>query len=251
MARVLAHAHSTWSHDGHFALQEWVREARTRRLDAVLLSEHEETGWTPARYADYVRQCAAISTPDVQLIPGIEFSQNGFHVLCYGLQQYPERPSAIAQLSAAVHAQGCHLCLAHPGKYRWRHTPELVNAVDAVEVWNAKWIYDGLAGPHPRSLRMATGKQLLIGQDVHKAKHFAPLLLQTASAEVIADLAAGRYQILYGETAISPAQLRTRRVRQTWQLGRTEILQAALALYRLLRGKAPFPHRQVIHSSNP
>jgi len=214
-----------------------------------LLSEHEETGWTPARYADYVRQCAAVSTPEVQLIPGIEFSQGGFHVLCYGLQQYPARPSSIEQLSAAVHAQGCRLCLAHPGKYRWQHPAELVDAVDAVEVWNAKWIYDGLAGPHPRSLRMAEGKQFLIGQDVHKAKHFAPLLLQTESAAVIADLAAGRYQILYGEIVFSPTHLRTRRAWQAWQQARTEVLRAALACYRLARGKAPFPARPYLPSS--
>jgi hypothetical protein len=226
-----------------------VKQARARRIDAVLLSEHEETGWTPARYSKYVLQCRAASTRGVQLIPGIEFSQDGFHVLCYGLQHFPPRPSTAAQLAAAVHAQGCRLCLAHPAKYRWRHPAELVAAADAVEVWNSKWIYDGTCGPHPQSLRLAAGKQWLVGQDVHKAKHFAPLYLQTEGPEIMADLATGRYQIVYAEIASSPAQLGARPFWQALQLGRTETLKAALVTYRLLRGKQPFPHRRLRQST--
>lgn len=244
MARILAHAHSNWSHDGTFSLRGWVRRARARAIDVVLLSEHEETGWTPARYAQYAKECSAVSTKEVRLIPGIEFSQDGFHVLCYGLKHFPERPSTIEQLARAVRAQGRWLCLAHPGKYRWRHPAQLVDAVDAVEVWNSKWIYDGLLGPHPATLRLAAGKQFFAGQDIHKLKHFSPLYLETDGPDALAEIAAGRYRIVCGDKSFTTAKLKANSLRHAMQLGRTELMMAALAVYRIARGKHPFPHRQ-------
>jgi hypothetical protein len=244
MARILAHAHSDWSHDGTFTLEEWVRHARERRIDAVLLSEHEETGWTPGKYADYAAACRAASTNEVSLVPGIEFSQDGFHVLCYGLEHFPPRPSTAAELAGAVREQGCWLCLAHPGKYGWHHPAPLVEAADAVEVWNSKWIYDGNLGPHPASLKLAAGKRLFAGQDVHKVKHFSPLFIETDGREGLADIAAGRYRIVHGEKRFTAEQLKSGALRQAAQLGRTRAMKAALVMYRLARGKHPFPHRR-------
>lgn len=208
----------------------------------MLLSEHEETGWTPARYEEYTRACAAASTDGVRLVPGIEFSQDGFHVLCYGLRSFPPRPSSAKDLSMAVRAHGRWLCLAHPGKYRWRHPPELVEAADAVEVWNSKWIYDGTLGPHPASLRLAKGLRLFAGQDVHKRKHFSSLYVETEGPDVLGDLAEGRYRIACGGETFTEARLRTNYTSQAAQLIRTEVLKGALVLHRLARGKHPFPH---------
>jgi hypothetical protein len=233
--RVLAHAHSLWSHDGTLSLTNWVELARQIRCDVILLSEHEETGWTPDRYTDYVAACIAASTSDVKLIPGIEFSQDGFHVLCYGLQQFPPRPSSAAQLAVAIHSQGRWLCLAHPGKYRWQYPTSLLAAVDAVEVWNSKWIYDGTLGPHPNSLKLARGKALFVGQDVHKQKHLSPLYLQTATPDVLTDLLAGRYQIMLGDRCSPPETLRSNLVLGLAQRCRTRILKPTLAAYRLMR----------------
>lgn len=220
--------------------------ARARQIDAVLLSEHEETGWTPEKYAEYVAACRNASTDEVQLIPGIEFSQDGFHVLCYGLQSFPARPSRAAQLAAAVREQGCWLCLAHPGKYRWRYPAGLLTVVEAVEVWNSKWIYDGEFGPHPASLRLAKEKRYFVGQDVHKVKHFSPLYLETASSAIMPDLVAGRYAIVFAGNRLTAAQLEANVFRQGLQAVRTAALKTALILYRLARGKHPFPHRNAV-----
>lgn len=208
----------------------------------MLLSEHEETGWTPERYEEYARACAAASTSGAQLVPGIEFSQDGFHVLCYGLRSFPPRPSRARDLSKAVHAQGARLCLAHPGKYRWRYPSELVDAADAVEVWNSKWIYDGALGPHPASLRLSQGLGLFAGQDVHKRKHFSSLYVETEGPDVLGDIAEGRYGIASGDETFTEGRLRTGYARQAAQVARTEALKAALVLHRLARGKHPFPH---------
>lgn len=209
----------------------------------MLLSEHEETGWTRERYEEYARACDAASTGGVRLVPGIEFSQEGFHILCYGLRSFPPRPSRTSDLAAAVRAQGRGLCLAHPGKYRWRHPRALLEAADAVEVWNSKWIYDGVLGPHPASLRLAKGLRLFAGQDVHKRKHFSSLYVETEGPDVLEEIAEGRYRIAFGGETFTDRRLRTGYARQGTQAARTEALKAALAFHRIARGKHPFPHR--------
>jgi succinoglycan biosynthesis protein ExoA len=221
MTCVLAHAHSTWSHDGCIALTSYVEVARDLGCSAVLLTEHEESGWDDARYEAYVATCDAISAeshggvpgaPGVRLIPGIEFNQDGFHILCYGLRQLPRRPSPLAELAADIHRQGCVLALAHPGKYQWRVPSALVARVDAIEIWNSKWIYDGAAGPHPRSIRLAARRrmQVIVGQDVHKPKHLSPLILMTRGDDddILGDIACERYGCAWGTRVWSLEALR-------------------------------------------
>jgi succinoglycan biosynthesis protein ExoA len=216
MTRVLAHAHSTWSHDGCIALTSYVEVARGIGCSAVLLTEHEESGWDDARYEAYVAACDAISAESavlaeanrVRLVPGIEFNQNGYH----GLGRLPRRPSTLAELSTDVHRQGCVLALAHPGKYHWRVPSALIAGVDAIEIWNSKWIYDGAAGPHPRSIQLAgrRRKQVIAGQDVHKPKHLSPLILMTRGGgdHIIDDIASERYECAWGTRVWSLEALR-------------------------------------------
>ena len=235
MARVLAHAHSDWSYDGTLSLEEWRGLARQSGYDAVLFAEHEETGWNAGRYADYAAACAATSAPDVALIPGIEFNQQGFHIACYGLRRWPSRPGSIEALAAAVHDQGCLLCLAHPVRYRWSHPAELVRAVDAVEVWNSLWCTDGTLGPHPKSLALARGKRIVVGQDVHKAKHVSGVHIVTESSDVVADLMARRYVLARGARTWTLDEMRRMRAAPFLQRFRTPLLRAALKSYRWIR----------------
>jgi hypothetical protein len=241
--KILAHAHSDWSHDGRIALSDWPDVARRAGADEVWLTEHEESGWTRERYADYVRACAAASTADVRLVPGIEFLQDGQHVLCYGLREWPDRPSTASALAAAVEAQHRFLCLAHPGKYRWRPAPGLREAVHAVEVWNSKWIYDGTVGPHPASLALAQGRLPLAGQDVHQAKHLSGLLIEPATGDAFASVRAGRYRIVCGRRAWNPDAVRRPGLAAAVQWLRTPLLRAALGTYRWLRRRGVIPRR--------
>jgi hypothetical protein len=235
MARVLAHAHSDWSYDGTMSLERWRDLARQSGYDAVLFAEHEETGWDAERYARYVAACASASAPDVALIPGIEFNQQGFHIACYGLRRWPSRPGSIEDLAAAVHDQGCLLCLAHPPRYRWRYPAALLRAVDAVEVWNSIWCCDGTLGPHPKSLSLARGKRIVVGQDVHKSKHVSGVHIVTESSDVVADLAARRYVLARGSRLWTPDEMRRMRLLPLLQLARTPLLRTAIKSYRWMR----------------
>jgi hypothetical protein len=233
--RVLAHAHSHYSHDSMLSLSDWIGIARELGVGTVLLTDHEETGWDDERFAEYVRDCRSTSTPDVTLVPGIEFSQEGRHLLCYGLQAFPARPSPAAALAKAVRAQGRWLTLAHPAKYRWRYSPAVLAAVDAVEVWNSKWIYDGMLGPHPRTLRLVPEARWMAGQDVHKPKHLSRLFLETSSDDVLGDLAGGRYAFVAGDRRAEPASLAAPGAAGVAQSARTVVLRHALKGYRWMR----------------
>jgi predicted metal-dependent phosphoesterase TrpH len=233
--RLLLHAHSKWSHDGVLALNEWPAVARAAGCDAVLLSEHEESGWNAPRYDDYVRACADSSRDGVTLVAGIEFEQHGYHLLCYGLRAWPRRPSSAAALAAAVREQGCSLCLAHPGKYRWRFPDSILAAVEGVEVWNSKWIYDGIVGPHPRSLALASNKRLLAGQDVHKTAHVANVFVDIDGDDVQGALSRGDYRIVRGAKTWRPEALRRWQFAPAVQRSRTATMRTALRGYRLLR----------------
>lgn len=237
MPRIIAHAHTLWSYDGTLTLARWREVAKQRNCDVVLFAEHEETGWTPDRYADYVQTCASESTEGISLIPGIEFNQDGYHVLCYGLRHWPARPSSAQELAAEVHRQGCLLCLAHPVRYRWSYPNALLRVVDAVEVWNSNWVCDGWFGPHPQTLLLAQDKIMLVGQDAHKLKHISPLYIVTASDCILADLGAGRYVFELGRQTWTPDQLRQRHVAGFIQAWRTRVVQSALKSYRWIRRK--------------
>jgi hypothetical protein len=235
MARVLAHAHSDWSYDGTLSLERWRDLARQSGYDAVLFAEHEETGWTAERYAEYAAACARASTPDVALIPGIEFNQQGFHIACYGLKRWPARPGSIEALANAVHDQGCLLCLAHPPRYHWKYPAALLHAMDAVEVWNSIWCCDGTLGPHPKSLALARGKRIFVGQDVHKSKHVTGVHILTESRDVVDDLMARRYVLARGARTWTPGEMRRLRFAPFVQWWRTPLLRMALKSYRWMR----------------
>jgi hypothetical protein len=251
MPVVLAHAHSNWSYDSRLSLQDWCALAAKHGCDTVLLAEHEETGFTAARYAAFVAACQQASTADVQLVPGVEFNQGGYHVLCYGLREWPARPCDPHALADAVHQQGAFLCLAHPPRYRWRYPAALLSVVDAVEVWNSSWVCDGRLGPHPRSLALARGKTILVGQDVHKVKHVSGLIMKTPSRDVLTDLRNERFVVSVDHRLWTPQQLRRRVLAGVVQRGRTRVVRAGLSAYRFARRQVRQLLRRQLQTGRP
>ena len=83
--RVAAHVHSSWSYDAEWSLEEIARSFRRRRYDVVLMSEHDR-GFNQERWIKYQKACAAESTGDILLIPGIEYedADNVVHTPVWG-----------------------------------------------------------------------------------------------------------------------------------------------------------------------
>lgn len=176
--RAVAHVHSTWSYDGTLTLDELAHLFGRLRYRAVLLTEHDR-GFTEARWADYQRACSAASTADVELVPGIEYSDagNDVHVLVWGCDRFLGERRATSELLIDVRAARGVAVLAHPARRDAgaRLSDEAVGLLDGVEVWNRK--YDGIAPSRAAATLRARAGHLrpFVGLDLHTRRQLFPL----------------------------------------------------------------------------
>lgn len=179
VVRAAAHVHSEWSHDASWSLPDIAAAFARRNYDVVLLSEHS-VHFPPSEWDAYLAACAAASTPEVLLVPGIEYNDadNVVHVPVWGdLPFFGERPD-IPELLAKVRAEDGVSVLAHPWRAQaWRrYDPAWAPYLTAVEVWNRK--YNGVA-PDRRAAALARrdGLREFVALDFHTARQFFPLAM--------------------------------------------------------------------------
>lgn len=175
--RVVLHAHSVWSYDGHWPLDRIARVFGRLGADAVMMTEHD-TGFPPERFAEYRAACAAASTPRCRLIPGIEYSDpgNDIHILTWGIDRFLGEGRPVEATLGDVRAAGGVAVFAHPARREaWRLFREnWVPLLDGIEIWNRK--SDGLApGREALRLQAGTGLAPTVGIDFHRPKHIYPL----------------------------------------------------------------------------
>ena len=184
--RVAAHIHSSWSYDAEWSLADIAQAFRRRRYDAVLMSEHDRE-FDQQRWTEYQKACAAASTEDILLIPGIEYedADNVVHMPVWG-QDVPflgsgRPPLELLQLAQA---EGAVSVLAHPWRRNAisRYQPEWAPLLSAVEIWNRK--YDGVA-PHREIKKFADreGFAPFVSLDFHTRRQFFPLAMSVSLAE--------------------------------------------------------------------
>jgi predicted metal-dependent phosphoesterase TrpH len=171
------HIHSAWSDDASWSLGDIAAAFGERGYDVVLLCEHSRE-FNEADLASYFEACAEASTPEMLLVPGIEYNdpENLVHITVWGDVPFFGHTPQIADLLAEVNAEGGVSVLAHPWRrdawqrYDSSWTPHLA----AIEVWNRK--YDGLA-PNRRAIAMArkAGVAPFVSLDFHTSRQFFPL----------------------------------------------------------------------------
>lgn len=210
--RVAAHVHSTWSDDGHWALEDLARAFARRGYDAVLMSEHDRT-FDRARWKEFRAACAAASSCGTVLVPGIEYSdaKNLVHVPVWGAPEFLGRERPTGKLLADARASGAVAVIAHPARREaWRRLdPEWLQLAHGVEIWNRKC--DGWA-PSRAGLELAAGGHGLrpfVGLDFHSARQFFPLAMVAssggaASVDVVLDaLRSGELEpVAFGSSAV-------------------------------------------------
>jgi hypothetical protein len=90
---------------------EAAREARRRRLDAIALTSHNSMVswhmWLNAPWKPSI-------TRDLVVLPGEELTSAGYHAAIVGLTSTVPWRQPMAAASAAAHAQGAVMILAHP-----------------------------------------------------------------------------------------------------------------------------------------
>lgn len=199
--RLAVHAHSNWSYDGTWPLDQLASALRRRRYDGVLMAEHD-LGFDEDRWRSYVVACTRASDPSFTVVPGIEYSDedNVVHLAVWGVDRFlGERRAPELIVESALEA-GAFIMLAHPARRdAWqRLSPQTLDRLSGVEVWNRK--YDGIA-PGRVALQLARDHPQLLplaGLDFHTARQFFPLVLRldvrrgASAAEIVSTLSAGR-----------------------------------------------------------
>lgn len=175
--RVVLHAHSTWSYDGHWELPRIARLFGRFGVDAVMMTEHD-TGFPADRFDEYRAACDAASTSRCRLIPGIEYSDpgNDIHILTWGLDRFLGEGRAVEATLEDVRAAGGAAIFAHPARREaWRlFRGPWAALLDGIEIWNRKT--DGVApGAEALKLQAETGLAPTVGVDFHQARHLYPL----------------------------------------------------------------------------
>jgi len=144
---------------------------------AVVMSEHDYH-FTPVKWDEYVAACSSASTDRCVVIPGIEYSSpdDEFHVLSVGTPHFHGARRILADTLAAVRAEGGATVLAHPSRKNCfgKVTPELLDNLDAIEIWNRKT--DGLM-PVKTYFQFARGRELAttVGMDLHTWRQIFPM----------------------------------------------------------------------------
>lgn len=176
--RALLHAHSDWSYDGSWTLEQLGRLFTRWGFDVALMSEHD-TGFDPESFGAYRAACAAASPPGgCLLVPGIEYSSpdNDIHILTWGLNRFLAEHRPVDETLSRVEEAGGVAVFAHPARRdAWaKYDPAWTPRLCAVEIWNRKT--DGLKpGAEAIHLWRKTGLAATVGVDFHRLKHLYPL----------------------------------------------------------------------------
>ncbi|MGA8868104.1 MAG: hypothetical protein WB510_14115, partial [Candidatus Sulfotelmatobacter sp.] len=82
---AVCHVHSRWSYDGSWSLPALSAKFRRRGCRVLMMTEHDR-GFTAARLEEYRQACAQVSSEELLVVPGIEYSDaaNRVHVLVWG-----------------------------------------------------------------------------------------------------------------------------------------------------------------------
>lgn len=176
--RAVLHCHSTWSYDGHWALDRIARLWGRMGAEVVMMTEHD-TGFDPDRFGAFREACAAASTKRCTLVPGIEYSspENDFHILTWGLNRFLGEGRPTLEMLEDVSQECGAAVFAHPIRRDvWqRYDPAWTPHLAAIEIWNRK--SDGITpGDRAIALWQETGLAAIAGPDFHKANQIWPLM---------------------------------------------------------------------------
>jgi predicted metal-dependent phosphoesterase TrpH len=199
------HVHTSFSRDGESKVEDILKQAVAAGLDAIAITDHDTV-----EGALYALRCR---TPLI-IIPGIEVSTRQGHLIALGITEPIPKGMDFLETAAYARRLGAVVVLPHP-YHQWRHGAALkvrtaVQAVDAVEVFNSRYII-GSANRKATKKAARLGKPQVGGSDAHHAR-FVGYGMTFVDAEP--DLASILEAIREGRTAVggrmTPLRIYTR-----------------------------------------
>jgi hypothetical protein len=177
--QAVCHVHSAWSYDGSWSIEQLVHAFGRDGARVLMMTEHDR-GFSVGRFAEYRQACAMASSPDVLVIPGIEYSDaaNRVHVLVWGPVPFLGEDLTTEAVLEAVTRHGGVAVLAHPGRREaWECVkPAWTEHLLGIEAWNRK--YDGWApGKNAATLLDRATSVPFVGLDFHTRRQMFPLAM--------------------------------------------------------------------------
>jgi hypothetical protein len=198
------HVHSILSRDGTMTMAELAKYFKGKGYQFLAMGEHAED-LDETKIQTLREQSAANSDDQFCVIPGIEFAvSREIHIVGIGTINlvHQENPVHVAR---QIRAQGGMPILAHPKRFGWDCPPEVLLAVDAVEIWNIG--YDGKYLPSAKALpafgrmQQVNPKLLAIAShDFHRTASFYDVAIEMVTPiispdPILQNLKRGAYRV--------------------------------------------------------
>jgi hypothetical protein len=160
------HIHSDYSHDSADPLELVRDRALERGLQFLGMTEHAED-LIPEVWREYQAHCTAVSSPDITVIPGLEFrfpQHPGLHLFALGVRDWIA-PNTIEDFFTMTRENAAMTVLAHPVLAKYRIPPLVLEKIDGIEIWNGHYNTPYL--PDPRVMRLVqtvrTSRRQVVG----------------------------------------------------------------------------------------
>jgi hypothetical protein len=182
MLKADLHIHSNHS-DGIDSVKKLLQAAIEKRLDAISITDHDTINGS----LEAIEIAEEESLPIV-VIPGVEISTENGHLLAYGIYEDIEADKNMQETAFEVRRMGGVSAIAHPFQFHKHGIVKIakaIHAVDAIEVFNAKF-YIGLCNTLAVRVSRKYKKAVIAGSDAHgsEAIGFGVTLLNVASKDI-------------------------------------------------------------------
>ncbi len=164
MLRAELHVHSTYS-DGLDSVEKIVLRAEEIGLSLISITDHDTVQGSLAAI-DFARD----ENLNVTVIPGVEITTSDGHLLAFYVEKDIDSGMSLEETASEVRRMGGICAISHPFQVERKGVfrPDLFRHVDAVEVFNAKYV-TGLFNWLARKYALKYGKAGIAGSDAHSA----------------------------------------------------------------------------------
>jgi len=156
--KIDLHVHTNHSYDSVIKPEEVVFYAKKRGLDGIAITDHDKI------------ECALKMTKktDFLIIPGIEVSSLGGHVLALNIQELIPKGLSVDETVDRIHSLGGIAVACHPTSFFKGSLGEHISSkFDAVEVINASAFPFNYSVKHSQKIASSLKIAQVAGSDAH------------------------------------------------------------------------------------